>query len=161
MYSVHNQPEPRESFDFLSTPPHLFFCQVGLITCKTVCIGKRTRLGHLTSAGISDVQSIFGSEDGVEESVTSVNGAVNICEVNDKPERVRRVWKQSKRVASHTRACFVLHSAQFLPATWHQTPWEAAPTPGRHAQAVEKLRLQWMQHVPKEWDVSTVRKREL
>ena len=36
-----------------------------------------------TSARITDVQFISGSEDGVEESVANANGAVGICEVDD------------------------------------------------------------------------------
>ena len=62
--------------------------QVGLIMCQTVCTGKKTRRGHFTLAGKTNVQSICGIKDGDEESVASVNCGVRICEVNDKPERV-------------------------------------------------------------------------
>ena len=40
----------------------------------------------------TDVQSIFGSKHGVEESVTSVNCAGSICEVNNEQEEV---WQDS------------------------------------------------------------------
>ena len=45
---------------------------------------KGPRRGHFTSAGITDVRSIFGHKGGVEERVTSVNSAVSICEVKCK-----------------------------------------------------------------------------
>ena len=41
-----------------------------------------------TSARLTHVQSISGSEGGVEESVTSLSSAVNTCEVNAKPDMV-------------------------------------------------------------------------
>ena len=49
--------------------------------CCTVCVDKRTRRGHFTSAGNAAVRSVFGGKDGVEENVTSVNRAVSICEM--------------------------------------------------------------------------------
>ena len=57
-------------------------------SCKAVRIGKRTRRGHFSSAGITDVHSFSGHMDGVEWCVTNVNGATNICEVSNEQEKV-------------------------------------------------------------------------
>ena len=57
MKSVHTQLAFRNGFEFLPTLP--FFeavCQVGLVTCNTVCIGKMTRRGHSAFAGNMDNQ---------------------------------------------------------------------------------------------------------
>ena len=64
-------------------------CQVGLTTCKTVCIGKMTRRGRSALAAIIGVRFIKGGSGDVDESVASVNCTVSIGEVNDEPEEVR------------------------------------------------------------------------
>ena len=56
------------------------------MTCEAVC--EMTRRGHSILAGITDVCSMIGNEDDVEESVTSENCAACICEANGKPEQV-------------------------------------------------------------------------
>ena len=38
---------------------------LAFLKCKTVRIGRRTRRGHFTSAGITDVRSIFGGKNAV------------------------------------------------------------------------------------------------
>ena len=50
-------------------------------------IVKKTRRSHVASARITEVRSI-GGEGNVEQSAASVNCAVSICEVTDKPEQL-------------------------------------------------------------------------
>ena len=89
MKSGHHQLAHRKGFDFLSTQPIFKIVrQVGLIASEAVRIGKKTRRGHLAYEGISDVRSIIGDNDDAEESVTSVNCAVSICDVNNEQDRV-------------------------------------------------------------------------
>ena len=57
------------------------------LTCSTVCIGQKTTRGHYTSAKISDVRTISGCKNGVEESVTSANCAVGMCEAKCNPKQ--------------------------------------------------------------------------
>ena len=46
MKSLHTQLALRKDFAFLLKLPYFDVCQVALVTCKTVCIGKMTRRGH-------------------------------------------------------------------------------------------------------------------
>ena len=41
-----------------------------VMTFARLCVRKMIRRGHFALAGSTDVQSIFGSKDGVDESVT-------------------------------------------------------------------------------------------
>ena len=56
--------------------------------CKAVRIGKRTRRGQRACARITEVRSIIGCKNDIEEIVASVNCAVRICEVNEEQEHV-------------------------------------------------------------------------
>ena len=59
-----------------------------LCECEAVRIVKKTRRSHFASARITEVRSIIGGEDDVEQSAANVDCAVCICEVKDKPKQV-------------------------------------------------------------------------
>ena len=75
-------------------PPYQMWIvrQVSLIICKAVPIGKGpgvVQQGKRTAIeSITEVRSIFGYKDGVEENVMSVNCTVCICEVKSRPRKV-------------------------------------------------------------------------
>ena len=89
MKSVHDHLAPWKGVDFPSTQANVDCSSSWAHNLSGRAFRQKWhRHGHFTSAGITDVRSIVGSEDDIEECVTSVNCAIGIFELNNKPEQV-------------------------------------------------------------------------